>query len=278
MENLDIHPSRPPHALEARPLDVEKPRSVNGVENAQLDQVNSVEPSLLLNLPTFKLLDELGAGRHKPGSGSAAALLGLIACKMMRTVILVTKRNIQYGHNLPQLSYIETIIRDESEPFFVKAVQLDSELFDKYYRASADKRNARNAKERKKLANKAREALVPATETPLEIAKHALDTAERGMIVYDLGVRHARGDSGVAVSAALSACSGALFIVYLNLLQFREGQWALSVRRTTDQISEKFRLLQIEQFRRVSRIQMEGIGSLQPELPLGYNNEDESIT
>ena len=230
-----------------------------------------------LQLPTSQLLDEFGAGRHKPGSGSAAALLGLVACKMMQTVVTVTKRNPTYASNIPQLEFAASVIAARNEPFFRDAVQRDSEQFDRYYKATMAKRAATEAAEKRRLTDKAREELMPATEIPLEIARHGLDTAERGMVVYDLGVRHARGDSGVAVSAALSACSGALFIVYLNLLQFREGRWAQSIRSAADGIAERFQQLQIEQFRRVSRIQLEGIEVPQPELNLGLETTDDEI-
>lgn len=230
-----------------------------------------------LQLPTSQLLDEFGAGRHKPGSGSAAALLGLVACKMMQTVVTVTRRNTTYAANIPQLEFVASVLATRNEPFFRDAVQRDSEQFDRYYKATMAKRAATDAAERRRLTDRAREELMPATEIPLDIARHGLDTAERGMIVYDLGVRHARGDSGVAVSAALSACSGALFIVYLNLLQFREGRWAQGIRSTADGIAERFQQLQFEQFSRVSSIQLEGVEIPQPELDLGLQTTDDEI-
>lgn len=225
-----------------------------------------------LQLPTSQLLDEFGAGRHKPGSGSAASLLGLMACKMMQTVITVTRRNASYAQNLAQLEFVEAALLNRNEPFFRDAVQRDSIQFDRYYKAVMAKRSAGSSAERRRLANRAREELIPATEIPLDIARHALETVERGIIVYDLGVRHARGDSGVAVSAALASCSGSLFIVYLNLLQFREGAWARATRSAADSIAERFQTLQFEQFRRVSKIQMEGVEIPQPELPLGFDD------
>jgi len=189
-----------------------------------------------LQLPTQELLDQFGAGRHKPGSGSAAALLGLVSCKMMQTVITVTRRNAGYAPNMPQLNFIESRLTGHDEPFFREAVQKDSEQFDRYYRALEAKRLARDEPERNRCAELARQELMPATEIPLGIARQAAETTERGLSVYDLGVRHARGDSGVAVSAALSSCSGALFIVYLNLRTFREGRWAQGIRTEADQI------------------------------------------
>lgn len=232
------------------------------------EQTLEYELPNFLTMPTQALLDEFGAGKHKPGSGSAASLLGLVACKMMQTVITVTRRNPVYSANVSQLDFVGSVIIDRLEPFFREAVQRDSVQFDLYYRAAQAKRECNDPSEKRRLTERARDALMPATEIPLEIATHALDAAERGMLVYDLGARHARGDSGVAVSAALSACSGALFIVYLNLLQFREGRWATGIRSSADSIAERYHTLQMEQFRRVSRIQVEGIDNPQLELEL----------
>jgi formiminotetrahydrofolate cyclodeaminase len=228
-----------------------------------------------LQLPTQALLDEFGAGRHKPGSGSAAALLGLVGCKMMQTVVTVTLRNPRYSANFSQLEFVGSVLTERHEPFFREAVQRDSVQFDRYHQARLARNACADPDEKRRLSDHAREELIPATNIPLEIAQHALDTGERGMLVYDLGARHTRGDSGVAVSAALSSCSGALFVVYLNLLEFREGHWATSVRNTADSIAERYQTLQSEQFRRVSRIQAEGIADTQLELGIPFQPPDD---
>lgn len=214
----------------------------------------------LLDLKTDELLAQLGGGKHVPGSGSAAALLGLIACKMMQTVITASRRNLVTGGSLAQLEYIDKMLAERDEPLFREAVQKDAEQFDQYFQAKeAAKQKSISEADRKRLGAIALEKLKPATETPLNIARQAIDTAERGLLVFDLGVRHTRGDSGVAVSAALSSCSGALFIVYLNLLRFREGEWAQKVRSEADGLSLRYQRLQIEQFTRTLRIQSEGV-------------------
>jgi len=42
----------------------------------------------LLAQPAGQLLDAFGAGKASPGSGSAAAMMGLLAVKLIRTVCL----------------------------------------------------------------------------------------------------------------------------------------------------------------------------------------------
>jgi formiminotetrahydrofolate cyclodeaminase len=229
------------------------------------------EPPLLkfLELPTMQLLEAFGAGRHKPGSGSAAALLGLLSCRMLQTVICVTKRNLRYAAVFGRLDYIKSLLLEKDMPFFQEAVQRDSEQFDRYFRARENaKRLATSDTDKARSNELARRELMLATEIPLDIARRSAETTERGLMVYDLGAQYARGDSGVAISAALSAFSGALFIVYLNLAEFREGQWAQSIRAEADILAIRFEFLQTEQFRRVSaiRFQNESFNELTPAL------------
>jgi formiminotetrahydrofolate cyclodeaminase len=228
-----------------------------------------------LELPTYELLEKFGAGRHKPGSGSAAALLGLVACKMMQTVIIATQRKARYRANYPQLDFVNSVLTQEHEQFFREAVQNDSVQFDRVHQARLARNACVDTSEKRRLNDKAREELMPATQIPLDIANHAADVAEKGLIVYDLGAPYVRGDSGVAISAALSSCSGALFVVYLNLLEFREGRWAVMTRASADLVKERYQVLQSEQFRRVSRIQAEGIDNSQTELQLGFGLPDD---
>ena len=204
--------------------------------------------------------------------------MGVLACKMMQTVVMVTRRNPNYVANISQLDYISSLLEQRHEPFFREAVQRDSEQFDRYHRALTAKRTATEDAERNRFTELARQELMPATQIPLDIARHAVETAERGLVVFDLGALYARGDSGVAVSSALSSCSGALFIVYLNLLSFREGQWAVSMRSEADRIKERYNGLQAEQFKRVSRVQAEGVANLQTELQLRLELPDENET
>jgi formiminotetrahydrofolate cyclodeaminase len=231
-----------------------------------------------LQMPTEALLEEFGAGRHKPGSGSAAALLGLIACKIMKTVVTVTLRNPRYSANFSQLDFVRSLLSERHEQFFHEAVQRDAVQFDRCFRARLARNACTDPTEKRRLSDRARKELIPATEMPLAISEHALEVADRGLLVFDLGARHTRGDSGVAVSSALSSCSGALFVVYLNLLEFREGQWARATRAKADMIAERYQILQMEQFRRVSRMQAEGIPENQLELAIDAQPPEDEAT
>ena len=210
----------------------------------------------LLKLPTNRLLEKLGAGSHKPGSGSAAALLTLVACKLLQTVISLTNGRSEYGKVTGQLTLESQDITVNSEPKLIDLLQADSLQFNKVI----EERQARDAapsgsRERRRHGGKALSELRRATEIPLDIAKVSIEVTRKAMVVFDLGFRSARGDSGVAINAAIAGAKGALSIVYLNLASFREGEWAISVRKKADEFLNDLQKLERDSMIRIARLQ-----------------------
>src|SRR4051794_16406897 len=82
-------------------------------------------------LPLEELLRKFAAGGHKPGSGSAAALLGLISCALTKTVIGLSKERDAYKSVWPKLDGIEASIATDIEPALLMAFDDDAEQFDK---------------------------------------------------------------------------------------------------------------------------------------------------
>lgn len=211
----------------------------------------------LIKLPTNQLLDKFGSGGHKPGSGSAAALLGLVSCKLIQTVISLSSGRDAYKGVEAQLALTSSNVADTIEPILLKAVQDDSVQFDRVIAARRERDNEEDKKHRRHLADVALGELRTATEIPLDIAKNCIELAKSAMVVFDLGFRAARGDSGVAISAALSGASGCLSIIYLNLTSFRGGEWAADMRKKADELNEEVQKLQVELFSRIGRLQEE---------------------
>jgi formiminotetrahydrofolate cyclodeaminase len=86
----------------------------------------------LLQLTVDKLLDEFGAGQDTPGSGSAAALMGLTACALTKTVLTLSKRK-ECGISRNRLEEIEIEIAKEIEPALRRAINDDSIQFHKVF-------------------------------------------------------------------------------------------------------------------------------------------------
>jgi formiminotetrahydrofolate cyclodeaminase len=218
----------------------------------------------LIKLPTDQLLTKFGSGGHKPGSGSAAALLGLVACKLIQTVVTLSAGRDQYRGVEAQLTLANQDILDGIEPVLLAAVQEDSDQFDRVI-GLRNQRNAETDKAKKRhLAEQALQELRAATEIPFRIAETCLHLADRAMLVFDLGFKAARGDSGVATSSALAGATGAISIIYLNLTSFKGGEWAVDKRKKADELSRHAQQLQAGLFERMIRLQKEVLDREKP--------------
>lgn len=213
----------------------------------------------LIKLPADKLLNKFGSGGHKPGSGSAAALLGLVSCKLIQTVVTLSNGRDRYKGVEAQLTLANQNVVDDIEPVLMAAVQEDSVQFDKVISARRLRDAEADSKRKRQLAEQALSELRTATEIPIRIAEHCLELAESALVVFDLGFKAARGDSGVAISSALSGASGCISIIYLNLTSFKGSEWAIQTREKADSLSERTQKLQLELFSRISRLQGEVI-------------------
>jgi formiminotetrahydrofolate cyclodeaminase/Zn-dependent peptidase ImmA (M78 family) len=191
----------------------------------------------LIDLPTSQLLNKFGAGNHKPGSGSAAALQGMLSARLLQTVISLTKdpkRAQRYARQLPQLHKIESALEGRIIPSLERLFQEDSDQFDRAIQLRQHRENEIDPVMRKQWADQAISALIPATETPIQIAKDCVELARFALDVFDHGFQSALGDSGVALSAAISAVSGSLSIVELNLRDFEASDWTSRIRTSRD--------------------------------------------
>lgn len=193
----------------------------------------------LIRLPTDELLRRFGAGHATPGSGSASALLALVACKLLQTVVHCTQGRDKYEDVNEQLTLANQKIEQSYEPQLLNLIEEDSIQFGRVIQARQARDKESDAKARKRLREKSLAELRPATEIPIKIAECSLDLASEALVVFDLGYKSARGDSGVAMSAALAGATGALSIVYLNLTSFKGSRWAIDIRRRADKIQER---------------------------------------
>lgn len=211
----------------------------------------------LIKLPADKLLEKFGSGGHKPGSGSAAALLGLISCKLVQTVVTLSAGRDKYQGVEAQLTLANQDILQGIEPVLLQAMQADSEQFDRVIEARRLRDREQDKSKKRQLSEKALAELRVATEVPLTIAETCIALAEKALVVFDLGFRAARGDSGVAIGSALAGASGAISIIYLNLTSFKGGEWAIQARTKADVLAQKTNLLQVQLAERIDHLRKE---------------------
>jgi formiminotetrahydrofolate cyclodeaminase len=182
----------------------------------------------LLQLPTRHLLDKIGAGSHKPGSGSAAALNGILSCKLLLTVIELTldpKRTKTYAHCQREFEEIRNKIIKDISPQLETLFEEDSVQFDKAIKKRIERDNEKNQRIKNDLQGESLRELRKSTEIPMEIAKLCIQLAKYSTIVFDKGFRSARGDSGVALGSSLSGLTGCISIISLNLQSFPKSIW-----------------------------------------------------
>lgn len=205
-------------------------------------------------LPLEELLRKFAAGGHKPGSGSAAALIGLISCALTKTVIGLSKERDAYKRVWPKLESIEASIANDIQPALLAAFDDDAEQFDKVIASRHARDSEGEPGQRWKHARRALTELYAASEIPLEIAEKCLMLAEHAITVFDTGFRSARGDSEVAIDSALSGTTGAISIVYLNLSSFKGNRRAAEMLERAKKLEERAHLLKAELQKRIQAL------------------------
>lgn len=214
----------------------------------------------LFKLPTDVLMEKIGAGNHKPGSGSAAALNGILACKLILTVIHLTlepKRKSKYLNTYGECNRIKSEIKDRIAPKLELLFQQDSDQFDK----AINKRKDRDAEKNQKIKNlKDSEALVElkkSTELPLEIADLGVELANFSLYLFDNCFRSARGDSCVALTNGLSSITGCISIISLNLQSFPKNIWTERIKRKRKALRNEYDRLTKENYDRMDILEAE---------------------
>lgn len=206
----------------------------------------------LLELSTRCLLEKIGAGKHIPGSGSAAALNGMIGCELLTTVINLTldpARTNKYSYCKNEFEEIGKIIKNDIQPELEKLFEEDSKQFDKAIKKRIQRNSEPNQRERNALQKESLEELKTSTEIPIRIAKRCIQLAKLSIIVFDKGFKSARGDSGVALGNAISGLTGCISIINLNLQSFPKSNWTNSMKIERDILKNEFDFLNDENIR-----------------------------
>ena len=234
----------------------------------------------LMVLPLRELLEKFAAGKHKPGSGSAAAMLGLISAALSRTVIALTIDRPRYASVRTELQGISKEIKDEIQPILEEAFVQDSILFDRVIESRKFRDDSVDHAQWWRRSHEALSKLDTASSIALDIARNSIRLAELAIVVFDEGFKSAQGDSEVAIGAALGGATGALSVVYLNLKDFRGEAHAKKTLDDAEELAISASALQIELSKRLEQLRARAIKrncevSLNaPKLLLGKKQQD----
>lgn len=178
-----------------------------------------------LTLKLDDLLQKYGEGKHIPGSGSAAALQGLLAARLVATVVKISLNKNLPSKIVTQFRYIDHQIATVHLPELSRLFDEDISEFNEVFKLRKQRDAITDSRQRKNIISRERRRLQNATVIPASIAEHCLKIGEYALSVYRDGYKAVRGDSGAAIS---SACAGALtatFVIGVNLSRFSAGSW-----------------------------------------------------
>lgn len=226
----------------------------------------------LIELPTNTLLEKFGSETHAPGSGSAAALMGLLSAKLIVTVTKISLRKAEYQRDHAKIEFVAGIITTKIEPLLRDLFQRDATIFDEVIKARIARDSSTNDRERRKFGDLALEKLKQATDIPFQIGETCLALIDHGTAVFDMGFKGARGDTGAAISASVAGAMAAIFVINLNLKSFRGSAWAMQQRKRCDDMHKLLTRKQLEAYSRVMTLRDEDISSV------SFNFDEESAS
>lgn len=233
------------------------------MEQTELAEIKS---DSLLELPTNKLLDDFGAGRASPGSGSAAALLAILSCKMVTTVCEISARKDDCHKVHKDFNFIKKQVFEVIEPRLKHLFDADAKDFDEVVklRVLRDKSNDKN--EKSQFSRQSADMLEKATDYTFEIADLSLKLMEYGVTMFEHGWHAIRGDSGVSVSAAMSAAMSCIFIINLNLKTLKSRKYSKNNMSKVADLQNKLENMQAKAFSCVTAIGSESVNAIQLQL------------
>jgi formiminotetrahydrofolate cyclodeaminase len=212
--------------------------------------------SNLLDLKTSVLLDKFGKGGHVPGSGSAAAFMGLLAAKLIATVGVMTLGRLKYQKHHDAVRKALQDIEERIYPALSALFQDDAVAFDAVFASRTVRDRAKGTPDFESLEEAAKEELKLATDIPLRIAEACLDLMTHAILVFDHGFEGARGDSGAGLSSAFAGANSAVFIVNLNLKSFNGTYWARHQRSRCDKVRERLEVAHAAAGKRIGALRI----------------------
>jgi len=242
-----------------------------------------VTTSGLLDKSVNGLLDDFGAGNSAPGSGSAAALMGILSGKLIITVCSLSlkkasqeKMSIDDGtlkstqlKFIPfenQYQYIIDDIQNNIEPELKYLFEEDSKEFEKVVQLRKQRNQAEkdgDKSSQSKFNKESLDKLQHVTEFVFRISDQCFKLIDHGNFIFDSAYTAVRGDSGAAISAAIAGVTSSIFIINLNLVALSRRNWSKEQKKACDEIYEKLQRKQIEAFTRVGALSAEVVETMQ---------------
>jgi methenyltetrahydrofolate cyclohydrolase len=231
-----------------------------------LDQPTFDLPAIL-SRPTSVLLDDFGAGKAAPGSGSASALMALLAIKLLITVCKKTVEKSVSAEKRTSFSYIEAQL-NSLEPKLIELFEKDAREFDEVVKLRRARDEADTPGQKAALARQANDLLEIATNNVLEVTEACLAIVDHAVVAFREGWSSVRGDSGAAISAASAGATSGIFISNLNIKTLENRVFAASALTRSNNLQANLQRKQLTIFRCLADINAEATEALQLDLQL----------
>ncbi len=232
-----------------------------------MDQVDLLPTGKsVLSKPTSELLDAFGAGKASPGSGSAAALMGLLSAKLILTVCTKSLEKQTCADSFKVFEYLASQIKTEIEPQLKRLFEVDARDFDKVVSLRKLALSATDAQEKSKHSREANDLLEVATDYSIEVAELCMKLIDHGIVIFNNGWHAVRGDSGASISAAIAGVMSCIFIINLNLKTLKDRKYSQSKLAKCKELYATLQSKQESAFGCVTSISAEAIDAVQLQL------------
>lgn len=231
---------------------------------AQQELITNTSP--LLSKPTTELLSAFGAGNASPGSGSAAALMGLLSAKLILTVCSKSAEKPECKKDEKIFEYISQQIKAEIEPKLQQLFEKDAHDFDRVVELRRLRDQTTNTQEKSAYSRESNDLLEKATDYAFEVTELCMKLIDHGVVIFENGWHAVRGDSGAAISSAVSGVMSGIFIISLNLKSLKERKYAHNKLEKCNNLYASLQNKQTAAFKCVTSLNNEAITAVQLEL------------
>jgi formiminotetrahydrofolate cyclodeaminase len=205
---------------------------VEGQWEAAFDAMRRVEienrdPVRALSASVSRFVSAVaGATAAPPGGGSVAASAGALAAALTQMVAGLTAGRPRYAHVAAEMQHAA----DRASTLAAELTDLVRRDAAAFHAVSAAYRLPKGTSEAASMRAAAIEsAMLPATQSPLEIARAGADVAELAADVAEHGNRNAVADAVVAALLAEAACRAAALTVRVNAPALRDAHAATTL-------------------------------------------------
>jgi len=190
----------------------------------------------LADLTVRGFADEVSVDSPVPGGGSVAALCGAMSASLSAMVGNLTHGNSKYEDAWDDAELVSDR-GQELKDFFIHAIDLDSESFDKVLEAM---RLPKKSDEEKAARHEAIQvAQKGAVAVPMSTLENTIEALEIAKTIAQIGNVNSISDAGVAAQCARAAAIGAAYNVLINLDGIKDDAFVKESRSKAHELRQK---------------------------------------